>query len=101
MLECGARRSDIEPKGSLDAYSSMQYQMIMRRREDAFSVGRILGDHVWPDLGDHRSYRRRRVLGAIVCMSRIMRVSWILMPGNLAVPTGMDRASRCNSGNST
>ena len=39
MLECGSRPSDSEPKGSLDAYSSMQYQMIMGRREDAFSVG--------------------------------------------------------------
>ena len=59
MLECGSRPSDSEPKGSLDAYSSMQYQMIMGRREDAFSVGRILGDHVWPDLGDHRGWNDR------------------------------------------
>jgi len=28
-------------------------------------------------------------------MSRIMRVSWILMPGNFAVPTVMGNASRC------
>jgi hypothetical protein len=34
----------------------MQYQMMIGRREDAFSVGRILGDHEWPDLGDHRGH---------------------------------------------
>lgn len=32
----------------------MQYQMMIGRREDAFSVGRILGDHVSPVWGDHR-----------------------------------------------
>ena len=34
-------------------------------------------------------------------MSRIMRVSWILMPGNCAVPTVIGSARRCKSGNST
>ena len=28
--------------------------MTVGRREGAFSVGRILGDHEWPDWGDHR-----------------------------------------------
>src|SRR6476659_3803272 len=36
-----------------------------------------------------------------ISMSRIMRVSWILMPGNFADPTVMGNASRCKSGNST
>src|SRR6266481_3628828 len=34
-----------------------------------------------------------------ISMSRIMRVSWILMPGNFAVPTVIGSARRCKSGN--
>ena len=44
----------VEPKGSLDAFFRKAYPVIIGRREGAICVGRILGDHVWPDLGDRR-----------------------------------------------
>ena len=36
-----------------------------------------------------------------ISIRRIMRVSWILMPGNFALPTVMGKARRCRSGKST
>ena len=54
FLENGSRPSMVEPKGSLDAFSRKAYPVILGRREGSICVGRILGDHVWPDLGDRR-----------------------------------------------
>src|SRR5947209_3592386 len=40
--------------------------MTLGRREGSFSVGRIFGDHEWPDWGDHRGLLKRGLHGTHV-----------------------------------